>query len=104
MLVVKSGLSVSVVRRDHFEVLVNGGAAFTRNHLAFAAPDPYRRNAWQDICRYLQNGVCKSSWSVRGSFEPAFRIYPQGREKRFYFGFAGDIPLKRYGVTIGGSW
>lgn len=104
LLVVKSGLSISVVRRDHFELLLNGGAAFTRNHLAFAVPDPYRRNSWQNICPYLAEGVCRSSWAVRGSFEPNFRIYPKGREGHFYIGFAGDVPLKRYGVTIGGSW
>lgn len=92
------------MRRDRFEILVNGGAAFTRNHLAFAAPDPYYRNRWQDICRYLENGVCQSSWSVRGSFEPNLRIYPQGREKHFYFGGAYDVPMKRFGFVIGGSW
>lgn len=104
LLVVKSGLSVSLMRRDHFELLLNGGAAFTRNHLAYAVPDPYRRKSWQNICPYLADGVCQSSWAVRGSFEPALRIYPKSREKHLYFGFAYDVPLKRYGVTIGGSW
>lgn len=103
-LVIKTGLSLSVVRRDRFELLLNGGAAFTRNHLAFSTPNSYSFGGWQNICVYLEKGVCKSSWSIRGSFEPEVRIYPKGREKHFYFGTAVDIPLRRIGLTIGGSW
>lgn len=95
---ISPGLSLSVMRKEKFELQLNGGVAFMVHRLSFSVPGG---GGWQSVCQYF-TGACQNSWTTRGNFGATARIYPKGGN--FYVDGNADFLLKRYGAGIGFAW